>query len=221
MFTDRQTTPPNGLPGTPSTTEHIYVVPIFNPYISLPPTISPLSSTQDIRLTLSPSHSSVVAKTITSEIRGDSPSPPPITKHTRRKSEPTIRTSHYLINQTRSFFSPQPNIGAANTTVIDLIQHWVNHSKPTPPPQISPPHTPTQQQPPQPTTTTPTTNTNTTTTKQQRNIPPIIIDNITNSTHTIRNICTTSQTISQHRDHQDPILGSRWSRTHTKKSKGC
>ena len=74
MITDRQTTPSKGLPGTPPTTEHTYAVPIFNPYTPLPPTISPLSSTQDIRLTLSPSHSSVVAKTITSEIRGDSPS---------------------------------------------------------------------------------------------------------------------------------------------------
>ena len=175
MFTDRQTTPSKGLPGTPPSTEHTYAVPIFNPFIPLAPTISPLSSTQEIRLTLSPSHSSVVAKTITSEIRGDSPSPPPITKHTRRKSEPTIRTSHYLISQTRSFFSPQPNIGAANTTVVDPIQHWVNHSTPTPPPQVSPPHTPTQQHAPQPTTT----NTNTTTTKQKRSIPPIIIDNIT------------------------------------------
>ena len=179
MITDRQTTPSKGLPETPPTTEHTYAVPIFNPYVPLPPTISPLSSTQDIRLTLSPSHSSVVAKTITSEIRGDSPSPPPITKHTRRKSEPNIRPSHYL-NQARSFFSPPPNIGAANTTVTDPIQNLVNHSTHTPPPQTSPPRTPTQQQsPPPPTTTTPTTNTNTTTTKQQRNIPPIIIANIT------------------------------------------
>ena len=114
MFTDRQTTPSKGLPRTPPSTEDTYAVPIFNPFIPLAPTISPLSSTQDIHLTLSPSHSNVVAKTITSEIRGDSLSPPPITKHTRRKSEPTTRTSHYLINQTRSFFSPQPNIGAAN-----------------------------------------------------------------------------------------------------------
>ena len=141
MFTDRQTTPSKGLPGTPTTTEHTYAVPIFNPFIPLAPTISPLSSTQDIRLTLSPSHSSVVAKMITSERRGDSPSPPPITKHAHRKSEPTIRTSHYLINQTRSFFSPQSNIGAANTTVIDPIQHWVNHSTPTPPQVSPPPHT--------------------------------------------------------------------------------
>ena len=114
-------------------------------------------------------------KTITSEIRGDSPSPPPITKHTRRKSEATIRPSHYLINQTRSFFSPPPNIGTANTTVTDPIQNSTH----TPPPQTSPPHTPTQQQSTPPPPPPPTTNTNTTTTKQQRNIPPIIIGNIT------------------------------------------
>ena len=62
MFTDRQTTPSKGLPGTPTTTEHTHAVPISNPYIPLSLTISSLSSTQDILLTLSPLHSSVVAK---------------------------------------------------------------------------------------------------------------------------------------------------------------
>ena len=40
MFTGRQTTPSKGLPGTPSTTEQTYAVPIFNPFIPLAPTIS-------------------------------------------------------------------------------------------------------------------------------------------------------------------------------------
>jgi hypothetical protein len=144
-MSNKQTTPSKGLPipnlGLPTQTPSHTAVPSGNPYIATTNTISTMSSTLltnisppnsvhmvvesvlpitgDERVILSPTPSSVVAKS-TSSKQEDLSLTPSNTKTGHKP--PPIRTSHYLISPARSFFSPPSNTGIADTIGVNPIQ---------------------------------------------------------------------------------------------------